>query len=190
MIPSDIRDYLKIYRGFVDDDLCDKIKENLKTVDWTRHSFYDYKNDASIQNDKELSITYHDIEGKELIDRSIWFALEKYVLKDFSAFSDWWAGWNGYTNARFNKYDIDTEMRLHCDHINSMFDGSRKGIPTLSVVGLLNDDYEGGDFVMWEDQIIDLKKGDVMIFPSNFMYPHKVTEVTKGCRYSFVSWAW
>jgi hypothetical protein len=32
--------------------------------------------------------------------------------------------------------------------------------------------------------------GDVIIFPSTFLYPHKVNEVKKGIRYSFVSWAW
>ena len=31
---------------------------------------------------------------------------------------------------------------LHADHIHSMFDGEKKGIPILSVLGVLNDDYE------------------------------------------------
>ena len=81
-------------------------------------------------------------------------------------------------------------MELHCDHIQSMFDGERKGIPTLSIVGILNDDYEGGEFIMWEDKEIKLKTGDLLIFPSTFLYPHKVNLVTKGTRYSFVSWTW
>jgi predicted 2-oxoglutarate/Fe(II)-dependent dioxygenase YbiX len=71
-----------------------------------------------------------------------------------------------------------------------MFDGNRKGIPTLSIVGVLNDDYEGGEFIMWQDTEIKLKTGDVLIFPSNFLYPHKVNLVTEGTRYSLVSWTW
>ena len=71
-----------------------------------------------------------------------------------------------------------------------LIDGNIKGIPVLSVVGLLNDNYEGGDFVMFEDYKVSLKKGDVLVFPSNFLYPHKVTPVKKGTRYSFVSWVW
>jgi len=31
-------------------------------------------------------------------------------------------------------------------------------------------------------------KGRVIMFPSNFMYPHTVNNVEKGCRYSIVSW--
>jgi len=79
-------------------------------------------------------------------------------------------------------------MAEHCDHINSIFDGQRKGIPTLSIVGSLNDDYEGGDFIMFEDKKIDIKQGELIIFPSLFLYPHRVEPVIKGTRYSYVSW--
>jgi predicted 2-oxoglutarate/Fe(II)-dependent dioxygenase YbiX len=70
-----------------------------------------------------------------------------------------------------------------------MFDGERKGIPILSVLGVLNDDYEGGEFYLIDEKT-DLSKGDIIIFPSNFMYPHKVEPVTKGVRYSYISWIW
>ena len=70
-----------------------------------------------------------------------------------------------------------------------MFDGERKGIPILSVLGVLNDDYEGGEFVLIDEKI-NLSKGDIIVFPSNFMYPHKVEPVTKGTRYSYISWIW
>ena len=69
-----------------------------------------------------------------------------------------------------------------------MFD-ERKGIPILSVLGVLNDDYEGGEFVLIDEKI-NLSKGDIIVFPSNFMYPHKVEPVTKGTRYSYISWIW
>jgi len=79
-------------------------------------------------------------------------------------------------------------MENHCDHIHTMFDGTRRGIPTLTVMAALNDDYQGGELVMFEDQPIELSTGDVIIFPSNFLYPHKIEPVTSGVRYSFVSW--
>ena len=102
----------------------------------------------------------------------------------------WYNGWNGYSELRFNKYDKTTQMKLHCDHIHTLFDGQIKGIPTLSILGVLNDDYEGGDLIMWDEEKIDLKGGSLLIFPSNFLYPHEVKPVTKGSRYSYVSWAW
>ena len=45
-----------------------------------------------------------------------------------------------------------------------------KGIPILSCLGVLNDDYDGGEFVMFEDFEIKLEQGDLLIFPSNFLY--------------------
>jgi predicted 2-oxoglutarate/Fe(II)-dependent dioxygenase YbiX len=81
-------------------------------------------------------------------------------------------------------------MEWHCDHIHDLFDGERKGVPILSIVGVLNDDYEGGEFVMWDNEKIELSAGSVMIFPSNFMYPHAVMPVISGTRHSFVSWVW
>jgi predicted 2-oxoglutarate/Fe(II)-dependent dioxygenase YbiX len=70
-----------------------------------------------------------------------------------------------------------------------MFDGERKGIPILTVLGVLNDDYEGGEFILIDEKI-NLSKGDMLVFPSNFMFPHKVEPVTKGTRYTFISWIW
>jgi predicted 2-oxoglutarate/Fe(II)-dependent dioxygenase YbiX len=81
-------------------------------------------------------------------------------------------------------------MKMHHDHIHTLFDGERKGVPILTVLGLLNDDFEGGDFLMFDDKKLNLSAGDIVIFPSNFMYPHSVTTVTKGTRYSFVAWGW
>ena len=66
---------------------------------------------------------------------------------------------------------------------------------TLSIILLLNDDYEGGKLIfksvdLQKDlHIIDVKKNRAVLFPSNFMYPHTVKPVTKGTRYSIVSWA-
>ena len=81
-------------------------------------------------------------------------------------------------------------MKLHCDHIQSIFDGSKKGIPTLTILGSLNNDYKGGELILFKDKKIDLKAGNVVVFPSNFLYPHEVKPVISGVRYSYVSWVW
>ena len=100
-------------------------------------------------------------------------------------------GWSGFTHIRFNRYHPDRLMALHCDHIHSMFDGNMKGIPTLTILGSLNNDYEGGEFLMFdEEKEFKIKAGEIMMFPSVFLYPHKVAPVTKGVRDTFVSWVW
>ena len=90
---------------------------------------------------------------------------------------------------RFNRYFKNVKMDYHFDHIRTLFDGKRKGIPVLSIVGLLNDDFSGGEFIL-NEETVPLKKNSLLIFPSNFLYIHGVNPIIKGVRYSFVTWVW
>lgn len=188
---NDVRSYLKVYEDFLPVDYCKTVVDKLNKLVWDKHAFYNSKTGEHLSYENELSISYADeLEETKQIQDKIWYAIERYILKDHVHMNRWFANWNGYTKVRFNRYVTDTNMKLHCDHIRSMFDGARKGVPILSIVGALNDDYEGGDLVFWDSEKISLKAGQIMVFPSNFMYPHEVKSVTKGVRYSYVSWVW
>lgn len=189
MIPQNLQDYVKVYEDFLPKDLCASTIEQLDEVTWQEHGFYNSVTNTMKSYDNELSISNDTVPVKQKIDEKVWYALERYILKDFADF-DWFNGWSGYTSVRFNKYDPTTKMKRHCDHIHSMFDGQRKGIPIITVLGALNDDYEGGEFYMFGDKKIDMPTGSVIVFPSNFLYPHEVKPVKSGVRYSYVSWAW
>lgn len=190
MTPQNLLDYVKVYENHLPVDICKSASEHLNKINWEQHTFYQSSTDSFLSFDNELSISYDNIPEKAEINKQIWFAIERYVLKDFSTFQEWFDGWSGYTNIRFNKYDPTTKMKLHCDHIHTMFDGQRKGIPTLTILGALNDDYEGGELVMFGDYHIHFPVGAVVVFPSNFMFPHEVKPVKSGVRYSYVSWTW
>jgi predicted 2-oxoglutarate/Fe(II)-dependent dioxygenase YbiX len=59
----------------------------------------------------------------------------------------------------------------------------------LSMVLYLNDGFEGGDFVFPDLHIrIRPEPGLLVCFPSNRYYMHGVEPVTKGSRYSMVTW--
>jgi predicted 2-oxoglutarate/Fe(II)-dependent dioxygenase YbiX len=188
IMDRNIESYLKVYKVFSEKD-CAKTVTALeeKEKEFQTHSFYNVSDNSYQSYDHELSVAYSQIETKELIMKEIWNTLKKYISElEFQ----WYSSWNGYSEVRFNRYRTDTQMRLHCDHIHSMFDGQRKGIPSLSILGSLNNDYKGGELVFWDETVVELKAGEIMIFPSNFLYPHEVKLVTEGTRYSFVSWAW
>ena len=60
---------------------------------------------------------------------------------------------------------------------------------TLSCSLLLNDDYEGGELSFFNKRYKRKgSKGDLVIFPSSFTYPHEVLPVISGTRYSIVTW--
>lgn len=163
---------------------CEAVIESTKNSSWDKHS---YNNSlvglqTSYSDDLDILWTKNDFTHK----------LEN-IIKSF--IKDYCSNYKtikiqAITDVRFNKYEVGTNMKGHCDHIRSIFDGERKGIPILSIVGLLNDDFKGGDFLMFGDRKINLSAGDVLVFPSNFLYPHAVTTVTEGTRFSFVSWAY
>lgn len=185
---TDLKSYVKIYSNWVDKISCKQIVNDLEKTDWGKHCFYINATNEFKSYDTDLDVTNNLPQWTEKVHGRIWSAIEQYLVKDFDF--PWYKGWNGFNAVRYNRYKVGTEMRLHCDHIHSIFDGNRKGVPILTVLGGLNNDYEGGNLVMWENEIIELKEGDIMVFPSNFLYPHKIMPVTKGVRYSYVSWVW
>lgn len=59
---------------------------------------------------------------------------------------------------------------------------------TVSLVTYLNDDFEGGELLFTKQNITyKPQAGDTVIFPSNFMYPHKALPVKSGTKYSLVT---
>lgn len=85
------------------------------------------------------------------------------------------------------KYKPGGFYKWHTDHF---FDKPR----TLSCILFLNNDYEGGNLCFKEqgdtkENVIETKPNRLIIWPSNFLYPHTVKPITKGTRYSVVSWA-
>jgi len=186
---NNLKDYIRVYQ-VLDKEFCEEIREELNAVNWRQHCFYSPKSEHRflLSGDNELDVSNDNIAKSNKLTQKLWEVIRQYILTDFK--NEYFNGWQGFTHIRFNRYKEGQTMAKHCDHIHSMFDGERKGIPILSIVGLLNDDYAGGEFIMFDDMEIKLKQGNVLIFPSNFLYPHKVNPVTKGIRYSFVSWVW
>jgi len=186
--------YVKSYK-LLDDDVCKQTVEELKKSEedqinsWRQHTFYNVVDGSSStrSGDKELDVSHVETSTRPLIMDKIWQAYYLYT-NDLSF--PWWNSWNGYSLVRFNRYKETRLMAEHCDHIHSLFEGERKGIPTVTALGLLNDDYEGGELVMFEDTVLPFKAGEIKVFPSCFLYPHRIDPVSKGVRYSFVSWAW
>lgn len=168
-----------------------------KNNSWEQHTWQNYGKLIDRKPkfpSEELDIAESFPNQNESIFPYLGEALKKYenTITENNSFNPYKAncGLHIACPVRFNRYNTHTLMLTHHDHIHSLFDGERKGIPVLSIVGLLNDDFEGGEFVFFDDYEVTLTTGDILIFPSVFMFPHRVQKIKKGKRYSFVSWAW
>ena len=90
------------------------------------------------------------------------------------------------TDHRINRYSEGGFMSKHCDNIHHSH-GQQYGFPQATVLLYLNDDYEGGEFYV-ANKKFEPEKASALIFPSNFMFPHEAKVVTKGTRWSIVTW--
>lgn len=190
MFLYDIREYVKVYHEFIPIESCKILIDKIEEQDWREHSYANLEGNVTYRNKKEFLITQANFPEMAEFNSAIKWMISKYVYQDLKWMNAWFNAWQDFTPIRFNKYVEGTLMNVHCDHITTIFDGTRKGIPTLTVLGTLNDDFEGGDFLMWDNEKIELPTGSLIIFPSNFMFPHSVTPITKGTRYSYVTWVW
>lgn len=92
----------------------------------------------------------------------------------------------GVNDIQLLKYEEGGFYTWHVDHAGD--------VPrTISCILFLNDDYEGGELMFQDPQgkneiLIKPKSSRLVVWPSNFMFPHTVKPVKKGLRYSIVAW--
>jgi len=186
--------FVKKLEGRLPESLCDRTVQELDAQPenfWEEHKFLNRLTGELTQpsGDQELSTAYTDlISTRDEIMDVYWQAIHDYIIHHIN--KHYFDSWQGFSNIRFNKYSSNKKMAEHVDHVSHIFDGERAGIPILTVLGCLNDTYTGGEFMMFEDCHIKFNKGDVLVFPSNFMFPHRVEPVKSGTKYSIVSWVW
>ena len=183
-------DYIMV-QNLMPIELCKSlIRDNsLPEKKWSKHSWHSYdQSTPSKKGEEESDFINATREQFKMIEKYLLGALRKYQEKYSQEEGQTGSFWIRHTSPiRFNRYKVGTHMQTHYDHIHTIFDGKYKGIPILSFIGLLNDNYQGGEFLCRKKEI-KLKRGDILLFPSNFIYTHRVKEITKGIRYSFAGW--
>ena len=186
---STIKSYIYV-ENHIPKEVCEALIDECNKKIWEKHKWNNYASgETSSEPTKELDVMPCTKEQQVKITPYLVNALNEYQEKHGMKTGKTQGPWlSKFSPIRFNRYPVGTMMREHYDHIHSIFDGNMKGVPLISIVANLNEDYEGSEFYCRGEKI-ELKTGDILLFPSNFMYPHEVRETTKGTRYSFVSWA-
>lgn len=93
----------------------------------------------------------------------------------------WGVGISSYEAFNFVKYEgAGTHFKIHADHGPTY-------VSTTSIVAYLNEDYQGGE--LWFprfDLTIKPRVGDIVVFPSTYIYEHASQEMISGTKYSVV----
>lgn len=182
-----LEDYIMVVENVVTDALCDAILEEYKDPnEWDNSTVGSNANvNLEIRGAKTIGMSHENIIQKNekvrrKLDRYMFASAglashkyrEKYKTLNISVDSGYDLLW----------YPVGAG---YVEHTDSFKQFNREVSCSFS----LNDDYEGGYWSFWGGKkTLRVPKGSAILFPSNFMYPHQIMPVTKGDRYSIVTW--
>jgi hypothetical protein len=183
---NSIENYIKVYNNIINDDLCNTIVEEYEnSEEWENISerydvYHNSERNYDILTISIMESILKNVEKRKKIDEMIYEAISKskeLYEKEFE-----------YLNIQ-----VDTGFDLlrykknffYSQHTDDFKDGQRSIACSIQ----LNENYEGGEFAFFDRKILlKPEKSSIIMFPSNFMYPHEILPVTEGTRYSMVTW--
>lgn len=170
-----ITDYIKCYENLLDKELCKSIIKNSKNINFQKGSTLTGTNHRKCYInplDKKFDKDLFDAVGKVL----------QLYKKDHNHFTTGLTIEDtGYEHLIYVGSQKG-EYKEHTDHGDV--------VPrVLTCSFILNEDYDGGDFVFFGGSYkLPPKAGSAIVFPSNFCFPHAVTPVTNGNRHAVITW--
>jgi Rps23 Pro-64 3,4-dihydroxylase Tpa1-like proline 4-hydroxylase len=181
-----LENYIHVFDNIVPAHFCEEILSEYKNSnDWLDALVGGGVVNKSSRNCNQILISDYQIISKNNdIRRSIDDRLHKCVMEAITKYHE---------EHPLFKIDIDTGYQLlrynegefYTQHVDSFKEQQR----SVSCSIILNEDYEGGEFAFFDREImIRSATGSVIMFPSNFMYPHEVMPVINGTRYSIITW--
>ena len=177
---TQLKDLIHVERGLIPANLCDYLVDEVEKREWRPHSWYNnVANTFGSEETMELDVQNITSDLQELLTPFMISAGGAYNAKYHFDCERTMQIMNKFSAIRFNRYSPGQIMRQHQDHIHSLWGTQDAGIPVLSFILNLNDDYEGAELFFWDDYIVPLGKGDIIMFPSLFLFPHGVKEATK-----------
>jgi len=183
---SKLESFIQIYENIIPEDLCNSIiKQYENDSDWKDSMVGGGKIDRKIRNCKAISISSENSISKNYFIRK---ELDDKIFKVVShIITDLKGKFDTITIEQDSGYDLlkYESGGFYTQHTDSFTEQPR----TISCSLCLNDDYDGGEFAFFDRKLVyKLKKGSAITFPSNFLYPHEIMPITKGTRYSIITW--
>ena len=185
---STLESYIKIFEDEVPTELCNRIlDEYVNSDDWVPAQVID-KDLPINENVRNCSCVYMSspecIEKNQIVRSKLDEDLHAVMMKVAVKYAEIFPNINISMDTGYNllRYETGQFYTTHCDDYK---DDPR----VLSCAVSLNDNYDGGEFSFFNDEmLVRTNAGGVICFPSNFMYPHGVREVVGGTRYAIVTW--
>ena len=201
---SAINEWYTFNPGTIDRKTCNKIKKH--GSNWI-NSKVDVKKEIS-KEERVLGCEAEYKENKLLRVSDVSWTTDQWIYDlvwPFMAEANERAGWRyhikGAESSQITRYRKGGFYSFHKDgngdHLSAFHDPGNKflhgHVRKLSMSLMLNDNFDGGafEFVSYSNEdstvtSIEAEAGSIIIFPSSM--EHRVAPVTKGIRYSLVTW--
>ena len=181
-----LEDYIFTLDNVVPEELCNRILEEYRESQfWIPSSVGGGNVDNQIRNCDIINISSDNVlqenfDARKKIDEDFYLCASNAINEYRKLFPEVASEIDtGYDLLRYN------QGQFYVQHTDSFKQQQR----SVSCSFLLNDDYEGGEFAFFDREImIRGGKGSIVMFPSNFMFPHEILPVTSGTRYSIITW--
>ena len=181
-----LEDFIITIDSAVPNELCDRIIKEYDNCDfWLSSRIGDGDVDNTIRNCDNINLSEEIVINKNFdirkkIDEDLFQCASKSLSEYRNIFPEINAEIDtGYSLLRYK------EGQFYVQHTDSFKSQQR----SLSCSFVLNSDFEGGEFAFFDRELIfSLNKGESILFPSNFMFPHEIMPVTSGTRYSIITW--
>lgn len=177
-------DFIHLHKGLFSLEFCDEVLQEYASADFKYGGHPSF--DLNVRNLKELNISDENLinSANSYVRSKIDYTVYK-TLKDSPALASL------YPHANFQVDEGYSLRRMEKDHFYTQHTDQGIGIDwKVSCSICLTDDYTGGEIKFFDDPETSYKlgRGDMLTFPSNFMFPHEVTPITSGIRYVIVTW--
>lgn len=183
-----MKNFIQIIDNAFSDKLCDDLvqfyKDNESQMTLLDYSFDKNGEGANNVRTRQILLCNLNSEESSLI-RRIQTSLQKVVAKYIETVDTF----SAHIDEGLFLRKIHGATRNHTDGLYCADDNGKIFERKLSVIVGLNSDFEGGVFTFpFQDFQTTVKKGQAICFPPYYTHPHKVSEPTKGYRYTINTW--
>ncbi len=181
-----LRPYVMVFEGLLSDQICDQmIAEFAASDEWKPAMVGDRVVEPDIRRVDVIEISKRSVlERTPGVRRRLEQALYTAALGAVRRYE------NQFPHCRIVEGQPFELLRYRAGGFYRTHTDSFKRVPrSLSCSFALNDDFDGGDWSFFGgDCTLRPPKGSIVLFPSNFLFPHEILEVRRGTRYSVVTW--
>lgn len=182
---SKLEDFVQVFDNVLSPENCNLILNEYKNSSKWSDTQTGAGIDKNTRNCMEIGISQdfiinENFEVRRNLDNVVFESVRKVILNYNDIVSTFRIEIDtGYQLLRYKEGEFYTQ------HTDSFKEQQR----SLSCSLQLNEDYDGGEFALFDrGMMIRTKPGSAIVFPSNFMYPHEIMPVIKGTRYSIITW--